>query len=64
MSVVQGLDGDRGEVVDGFVGSAVVVPVDPFQGGDLDVVEVAPWSAPVDLLGLYRPTVVSARALS
>ena len=38
VSVMQGFDGDGCEVVDGFVGPAVVVSVDPFQGGDLDVV--------------------------
>jgi hypothetical protein len=52
---MQVFDGDGCEVVDGFVGPAVVVPVDPFQGGDLDLVEAAPRPAPVDQLGLEQP---------
>ena len=55
MSAMQVFDGDGCEVVDGFVGPAVVVPVDPFQGGDLDLAEVAPRPAPVDPLGLRQP---------
>ena len=35
--------------------SAVVEPVDPFQGGELNGVEVAPRPAPVNDLGLVKP---------
>ncbi len=34
----------------------VVEPVDPLQHGVLDVVEVLPWSALSDELGLIEPT--------
>jgi hypothetical protein len=33
---------------------AVVVPVDPFQGGKFDVVETSPRTAVVDQFGLER----------
>src|SRR5258706_12931091 len=33
---------------------SVVEPVDPFEGGELDGLEVPPWSAPVDQLGLVK----------
>ena len=52
MTVVQVLGRGWGEVVEVVVGSLVVEPVDPAEGLDLDVVDVAPWSAPVDQLGL------------
>ena len=41
VSVVRGLGLDRREIVAVLEGSAVVVPVDPFGGGDLDIVDVA-----------------------
>ena len=53
--VVELFGGDRGVVVVRAVGSVPVVPVDPFQGGDLDVVEVPPRSAVVDPFGLVQP---------
>jgi hypothetical protein len=52
VTVVQLLGGDRGEVVDGFVGSFGVEPVDPVEGGGFEVVAVAPGSVPVGQLGL------------
>src|SRR6476659_2875728 len=33
---------------------SVVEPIDPFKGGELDSLEVSPWSAPVDHLGLVE----------
>jgi hypothetical protein len=36
------------------VQSAVVEPVDPFQGGQLDVVQALPRSEPADQLGLVQ----------
>ena len=46
---------DGGEVAAGAVESSVVVPVDPLQGRDLDVVEAAPGAACSDDLGLEQP---------
>jgi hypothetical protein len=37
-----------------FVEASVVEPVDPFQGGDLDVVGGAPWACGFDQLGLVE----------
>src|SRR5215213_10048613 len=39
----------------GGVQSGVVVPVDPFQGGQLNLGEGAPRPFAVDLLGLEKP---------
>jgi hypothetical protein len=41
-------------VVAGAVQPAVDVPVDPFQGRQLDVVEASPWSSTADELGLEQ----------
>jgi len=41
-------------VADGLQEPSVVEPVDPFEGGELDGLEVPPWSAPVDQLGLVK----------
>lgn len=54
MSVVDLLDDGRGEVVEGLVRPLGVEEVDPLEGGDLDVVDVAPGAVAVDLLGLER----------
>jgi hypothetical protein len=43
--------------VAGGVQPAVVVPVDPFQGGQLDVVEPAPGPVAADEFGLEQPDV-------
>ena len=45
----------RGEVVASAVKPAVVVPVDPLEGGQFDVVEAFPRSAAADHLGLEQP---------
>ena len=42
------------EVVAGAVQASVVVPVDPFQGGEFDVVEAAPRAPVVDQFGLKQ----------
>jgi len=55
VTVVQLLDLHRGEIVDGFVGSFGVEPIDPLESCCLDVVAVAPWAVPVDQLGLEQP---------
>lgn len=54
MIVVELLGGNGCEVVEGLVGSFVVEPVDPVQGLDLDVVDVAPGSLAADEFGLER----------
>jgi hypothetical protein len=54
--IVVKLLGGRGcEVVEGLVGPLGVEPVDPVQGLDLDLVDVAPRALAVDQLGLERP---------
>ena len=55
VSVVSLLCFDRCEVVAVFVGPAVVEPVDPFGGGDFEVVEAFPGQARFDQLGLVEP---------
>jgi hypothetical protein len=42
----------------------MVEPVDPFDGSELDGLEVVPWSLSVDHLGLVKALIVSAKALS
>jgi hypothetical protein len=54
-TVVDLLVFDRGEVVAGRMQPPVVVPVDPFQGGQLDVVDGLPGSAAADEFGLEQP---------
>ncbi len=46
---------DRGEVVAGGVQTPVVVPIDPFPGGQLDVVYVFPGPAAAAQLGREQP---------
>ena len=41
-----------GNVADGLEQAPVVEPVDPFQGGERDGLQGAPWSAAPDHLGL------------
>lgn len=55
MSVVQLFRGHRGEVVEVLVGPLVVEPVDPVEGLDLDVVDVAPRALTADEFVLERP---------
>jgi hypothetical protein len=52
------------QVVAGAVQPAVVVPVDPFQSGQFDIVEAAPGTAVVNQFGFEQADLVSARALS
>src|SRR4051794_1034935 len=42
------------DVADGLQQPAIVEPVDPFQRRELDGLEVAPWSASMDDLGLVK----------
>jgi len=44
----------RRYVADGLQEPSVVEPIDPFEGGELDGLEVSPWSAPVDHFGLVE----------
>ena len=44
----------RRYIADGFHDPSVVEPIDPFEGGELDGLEVSPWSAPVDHLSLVE----------
>ena len=41
-------------VSDGLQKAAVVEPIDPFERGELHGFEVAPWSSPMDDLGLVK----------
>jgi hypothetical protein len=41
-----------------------VAVVDPFGGGEFDLLDAAPGASRLDQLVLYRPLIVSARALS
>jgi hypothetical protein len=52
LTVVDCLDFCWGEICAGGVQPAVVVPVDPLEGRDLDVVESPPRTVPADQLGL------------
>jgi len=51
LSGVGGLHLARRDVAAVFVEAVVVEPVDPFGGGDLDLVDIAPWPALLDQLG-------------
>ena len=55
VSVVGRLQFGRGDVAAVLVRSAMVEPVDPFGGGELDLVRGAPRSAGFDELGLVEP---------
>ena len=54
VTVMQVLGGDRGEVVDGFVGTLGVEPGDPVQDRWLEVVAVAPGAVRVEQLGFEQ----------
>ena len=54
MSVVDLFQDGWGHVAAVLVEPAVVVPVDPRRGGDLDGVEVAPGSLAADHFGLVE----------
>ena len=53
-SVVALLGFGRRDVADGLQEPPVVEPVHPFQRRELDGLEAAPWSAPMDHLGLVE----------
>ena len=44
----------RRYVADGLQEPSIVEPIDPFEGSELDGLEVSPWSAPVDHLSLVE----------
>ena len=54
-SVVGGLELGWWEMADGLQEPAVVEPVDPLQGGVLDLVQAPPRATPADQLGLVQP---------
>jgi hypothetical protein len=54
LSLVCGLELCRWDIADGLQETAVVEPVDPFQGGVLDLVDALPGAAPADQLGLVQ----------
>ena len=54
LSVVSGFHLGRRQVAAVLVEAAVVEPVDPFGGGELDVVDVAPGASSLDQLGLVE----------
>jgi hypothetical protein len=54
-SVVGGLKLGRRDVVQLAVKTAVVISVDPFQHGELDLLDAAPWALWADQLGLEQP---------
>ena len=51
-----------------LVDASVVEPVDPFRGGELDLINALPWGLGLDDLGLEQPvdrlreSIVTARA--
>jgi len=62
--VVGGLELGRWDVADRLQQPAVVEPVDPLQGGVLDVVDALPGTRRRMSSVLYSPMIVSASALS
>ena len=42
------------DIPDRLKQAAVIEPVDPFERGELHGFEVAPWSSPMDELGLVK----------
>jgi hypothetical protein len=52
--VVGGLELGWWEMADGLQEPAVVEPVDPLQGGVLDLIKTLPGATPADQLGLVR----------
>ena len=53
--VVGGLELGWWEMADGLQEPAVVEPVDPLQGGVLDLVEALPGATAADQFGLVQP---------
>jgi hypothetical protein len=64
LSVVGSLEFDGRDVAAVFVEAAVVEPVDPFGGGQLDLLDGPPAFARFDEFGLVQALIVSARTLS
>jgi hypothetical protein len=64
LSLVCGLELGWGDIADGLQEPAVVEPVDPLQGGVLEVVDALPGPRRRISSVLYSPMIVSARALS
>jgi len=62
--VVGGLELGRWDMPDGLQEPAVVEPVDPLQGGVLDLVQALPGATPTDQLGLVQPNDRFGQALS
>jgi hypothetical protein len=62
--VVGGLELGWWEMADGLQEPAVVEPVDPLQGGVLDLIKTLPGPRRRTSSVLYRPMIVSASALS
>jgi len=54
LAVVLGLVFDRWKVAQGGVQSGGVEPVDPVQGGQLEVVDAVPWTVAADEFGLVE----------
>jgi hypothetical protein len=54
LSVEGGVELGRRDVADGLQEPAVVEPVDPLQGGVLDLVDALPGAAAADQFGLVR----------
>jgi hypothetical protein len=44
--------------------TSIVEPIDALQGGELDVIDIAPWTATMNTSALYSPLIDSAKALS
>ena len=63
LTVVGCLELDGWDVAAVFVQAAVVVPVDPFQYGDVDLFCRAPGPRGLNSSVMNNPIVVSARAL-
>ena len=64
VSVIPVFEFDWWDHADLAVYPSMVVPVDPFEGGQLDVVESAPGAVSADEFGLERPWNDSAMALT
>ena len=54
LSVVGGFRLGRRDAAEGLEQTPIVVPIDPFKGGELNGLKRAPRSAPVDHLGLEQ----------
>ena len=64
LAPVGGLELGWRDVPDRLQEPAVVEPVDPLQGGVLDLIQALPGATPPDQLGLVQPDDRSASALS